>query len=72
MSELTINVPGMTCGHCEASVKEEIGKIAGVRRVDVDLVTKDVVVHGDDLDLDTIAAAVDEAGYEIVGPRSDQ
>lgn len=72
MDQLTVNVPGMTCGHCEAAVKGEVGKVAGVRNVEVDLVTKDVVVHGDDLDLAAIAAAVDEAGYEIVGPRSDQ
>jgi copper chaperone len=72
MSQLTVNVPGMTCGHCEAAVKGEVGKIVGVRLVEVDLATKQVVVYGDDLDLAAIAAAVDEAGYEIVGPRSDQ
>jgi copper chaperone len=72
VNQLTVNVPGMTCGHCEAAVKGEVGKVAGVRNVEVDLVTKDVVVHGDDFDLAAIAAAVDEAGYEIVGPRSDQ
>ncbi len=72
MSQLTVNVPGMTCGHCEAAVKGEVGKVAGVRLVEVDLLTKDVVVYGDDLDLAAIATAVDEAGYEIVGPRSDR
>jgi copper chaperone len=72
VNQLTVNVPGMTCGHCEAAVKGEVGKVAGVRLVDVDLLTKDVVVHGDDLDPAAIAAAVDEAGYEIVGPRPDQ
>jgi copper chaperone len=72
MNQLTVNVPAMTCGHCEAAVKDEVGKVAGVRTVEVDLATKDVVVYGDDLDLAAIAAAVDEAGYEIVEPRSYQ
>ena len=30
--ELILEVPGMTCGHCEAAVKGEVGKLAGVER----------------------------------------
>lgn len=67
MSELTFHVPGMTCGHCESAVKGEVGKIAGVTGVDVDLGTKIVTVHGDTLDRPTIVAAIDEAGFEVVG-----
>jgi copper chaperone len=63
---LQFSVPAMTCGHCEAAVKTEIGKIDGVTGVDVDLVTKIVVVHGGSLDRDLVFAAVDEAGFEAV------
>ena len=28
--ELIVEVPGMTCGHCEAAVKGEVGKVAGM------------------------------------------
>jgi copper chaperone CopZ len=66
MTTFTFSVPGMTCGHCEAAVKGEIGKLAGVSRVEVDLATKHVVVEGDDLDHDALFAAVDEAGFEAV------
>lgn len=66
MSTMTFSVPGMTCGHCEAAVKGEVGKLPGVRQVDVDLTTKLVVVEGDDLDRAAIVAAVDEAGFEAV------
>ena len=44
MSELTFQVPGMTCGHCEAAVKGEVSKVAGVAGVAVDLTTKIVTV----------------------------
>ncbi|MCB1002361.1 MAG: heavy-metal-associated domain-containing protein [Ilumatobacteraceae bacterium] len=67
MSTLTFSVPGMTCGHCEAAVKGEIGKLSGVTRVDVDLQTKAVVVEGESLDQAAVFAAVDEAGFEAVG-----
>ena len=67
MSELTFHVPGMTCGHCEMSVEGEVGKVAGVASVAVDLETKLVTVTGDALDNATIVAAIDEAGFEVVG-----
>jgi copper chaperone CopZ len=65
ISTLTFSVPGMTCGHCEASVKQEVGGVAGVTGVDVNLETKDVVVAGADLDRDAIVAAIDEAGFDV-------
>ena len=66
MDTIAFTVPGMTCGHCEAAVKGEIGKLAGIASVDVNLDTKAVVVTGDALDRDAIFAAVDEAGFEPV------
>ncbi len=33
----TVNVSGMTCGHCVSSVSEELEALAGVEEVDVDL-----------------------------------
>jgi copper chaperone len=62
---LTLSVPGMTCGHCEAAVKQEVGAVDGVTTVEVDLDTKDVVVSGNRLDRDAIVAAIDEAGYDV-------
>ena len=61
---VTLSVPGMSCGHCEAAVRSEVGNVAGVESVAVDLDSKDVVVTGEAFDLDAVIAAVDEAGYE--------
>ncbi len=65
MNTLTLSVPGMTCGHCEAAVKQEGGAVPGVTGVEVDLDTKDVAVSGTDLDRDAIVAAIDEAGFDV-------
>ena len=62
---LTFTVPGMTCGHCEAAVKQEVGSVSGVADVTVDLATKLVTVSGAALDRDAIVAAIDEAGYDV-------
>ncbi|MFN8023948.1 MAG: heavy-metal-associated domain-containing protein [Acidimicrobiales bacterium] len=67
MDTLTFSVPGMTCGHCKAAVEGEVGKVAGVASVSVDLDTKAVIVTGDSIDRDAVFAAVDEAGFEAVG-----
>ncbi|WP_431964873.1 heavy-metal-associated domain-containing protein [Nocardia sp. bgisy134] len=66
MATTTYTVKGMTCGHCAGSVKTEIGKIDGVTSVDVDLATGAVrVASAAPLADADVAAAVDEAGYEV-------
>ena len=57
-------VDGMTCGHCKASVTEEVSSIEGVVSVDVDLTTKRVTVRGEELEDHAIRRAIAEAGYE--------
>jgi copper chaperone CopZ len=66
MSEtLTLSVPGMTCGHCEAAVRQEVGGLPGVTSVEVDLDTKDVVITGSGLDRAAVVEAIDEAGFDV-------
>lgn len=64
--QITLHVPGMTCGHCKAAVETELAKVPGVSTVAVDLDTKLVVVDGADLSQPALVAAVDEAGFEVV------
>ncbi len=66
MSQSTYTVSGMTCGHCAASVTEEITEIDGVSDVAVDLPTGVVTVTSDrPLDEARVRAAVEEAGYRL-------
>lgn len=62
----TFTVVGMTCGHCVSAVTAEIAKIADVDGVDIDLESGSVSVRSSgDIDPRALAAAVDEAGYEL-------
>jgi copper chaperone len=63
--ERAYQVDGMTCGHCRSAVIEEVGALAGVEEVAVDLASGRMVVRGGALDDAAIAAAVDEAGYRV-------
>lgn len=61
-------VEGMSCGHCVGSVTEEVGAVAGVTGVEVDLESKKVAVTGEGpIDDAAVRAAIDEAGYEVAG-----
>jgi copper chaperone CopZ len=64
----TYRVSGMTCGHCEGAVSSEISEITGVSSVQAVAATGLVtVVSQAPLDDEAVRAAVDEAGYELVG-----
>lgn len=60
-------VPDMTCGHCEMSVREALGGLAGVERVEADHVTGRVEVTHEEgrVGGDQFDSAVEEAGYTL-------
>jgi copper chaperone len=69
MAASTYTVTGMTCSHCVASVTEEISVIDGVTDVAVDLPSGAVSVTSEqELDVEQVRAAVEEAGYQLAGP----
>ena len=71
MNTTTYAVKGMTCGHCVQAVSTEVGKVPGVTGVRVDLEAGAVTVTSDGpADEQAVRAAVDEAGYEVVGLRA--
>jgi copper chaperone len=65
LNEITYTVPGMHCPNCEASIRHELGAVAGVETVEVGLDDKLVTVRGEVLDDTDLRAAIDEAGYDI-------
>jgi copper chaperone CopZ len=68
MSETVYSVTGMTCGHCESAVTKEVTAIPGVTSVTAVAQTGLVTVASEQpLDDEAVRAAVDEAGYELVG-----
>ncbi|TQJ53218.1 heavy-metal-associated domain-containing protein [Streptomyces sp. NBC_00080] len=61
-------VSGMSCGHCEGAVSGELSDLAGVTSVKAVASTGEVtVVSAAALDEEAVRAAVDEAGFELVG-----
>lgn len=67
MTKNEFQVTGMTCGHCEMSVREEVSEVPGVEDVQVSAQNGTLVVTGSaPIDETRILAAVAEAGYSAV------
>jgi copper chaperone len=60
-------VKGMTCDNCATSVTQGVVQVPGVAATTVDLQAATLVVGGEGFTDDAVRAAVDEAGYELVG-----
>lgn len=59
-------IQGMTCGHCVASVTDEVGAVPGIKTVDVVLETGELTVTGEGpIDEAAVRTAVEEAGYRL-------
>ena len=67
MNTSEYQVTGMTCGHCEMSIREEVSTVPGVQEIQVNAQTgKLVVTSTDEVDDVAVITAVDEAGYQAV------
>ncbi|MBD2761867.1 heavy-metal-associated domain-containing protein [Kocuria sp. cx-116] len=65
MTTIQFQVSGMTCGHCEMSVREEVQEVPGVTGVEVSHQTGELTVaSAEPVDEAAVVAAVEEAGYQ--------
>ena len=70
MTTTEYQVTGMTCGHCEMSVRDEVSRIGAIEQIDVNAATgKLLITTQAPIDDDAVLAAVDEAGYQAVRVR---
>lgn len=71
----TLDVSGMTCGHCVSAVTNELGTVEGVERVSVELhkegISEVTVLSHETLDESALRAAIAEAGYETTRVEVD-
>ncbi|MGB9928678.1 MAG: heavy-metal-associated domain-containing protein [Methanosarcina sp.] len=68
MTQGSIKVEGMSCGHCQMRVKKAVEAVEGVQKADVNLQTKQVTIDYEEgkANLEKVKAAIKEAGYEPV------
>ena len=67
MENVTLNVSGISCGHCVSSIEGSVGKLAGVNEVKVHLESGkvDVAFDQEKLTLSKIKETIDDQGYDV-------
>lgn len=61
---MTLNVRGMSCGHCVAAITSAVAPLPGVTDVAVDLEQGLVTVEGS-ADEASVVAAIEDTGYDV-------
>lgn len=68
MTEMTLNVPDIHCGHCASSIEGAVAEVNGVERVKVAIDAHTVDVAFDDpADLADVVEAIESQGYGVSG-----
>lgn len=66
MSNVTLNVEGMSCGHCVSAVEKAVSGVGAAAKVDLPAKTVAVEFDENAVSLDKIKAAIEDQGYDIV------
>ena len=66
IKKVKFNVLGMTCSSCSAHVEKAVSKVSGVKSVNVNLLSNNMIVEYDEntTNNESIISAVIEAGYD--------
>lgn len=67
MENVTLNVSGMSCGHCVSAVEGSVGKLDGVNlvKVHLDSGTVDVDFDSEKVNVEKIKETIDDQGYDV-------
>ena len=66
MTEITLSVPDISCGHCKMSIEGAVNQLDGIDSVEVSIEGRTVAVsYGDAVTLDAIIDAIEKQGYDV-------
>lgn len=66
MQTLKLNVDGMSCSHCENSIKNALNSLKGVSNVNIDLNLKTVEIVFENLEVDLIKQTIENLGFDVI------
>lgn len=72
MSQVTLNVPDISCEHCERAIVNALQDRPGVNMVKVSIPNKTVNLDYDEskLNLQEVSSILDEEGYTVAGTQT--
>lgn len=66
-NEVKIKVAGMSCSHCEATVKRNLEAMEGISNVEADNRSQEVRITGTNIDMEQVKNKINSLGYKFVG-----
>ena len=68
MNNTTLNVQGMSCGHCVNAIEVSVGQLTGVNSVKVklDVARVDVSLDESQVSIEQIKETIDDQGYDVI------
>lgn len=67
MTQITLSVPDISCGHCKSSIEGAVAPMDGVAAAEVTIDAHTVAVDYDEtsVSLDAIITAIEDQGYDV-------
>ena len=67
MEKVTLNVQGMSCGHCVKAVEGSVGALKGISSVKVDLkgAKVDIEFNEKEVSVDQMKETIEDQGYDV-------
>ena len=67
MEQVTLNVKGMSCGHCVKSIEGSVGALDGIEQVSVNLQEGlvNISFHQDKVTIEQIKETIDDQGFDV-------
>lgn len=67
MTQVTLSVPDISCGHCKSFIEGAVNPLEGVDAAVVTIDDQSVTIQydGSEATMEAIVAAIDEQGYEV-------
>lgn len=66
MKKVVLNVNGMSCSHCESSIKNSLLSLEGINEVNVNINNKTVEVTYEGISLEIIKDTIEDQGYDTL------
>ena len=66
-NEITVKVAGMSCSHCEATVKRNLEAMEGITNVEANNNSEEVKISGSNIDMEQVKEKINSLGYKFIG-----
>ncbi len=68
MNEITLNISGMSCSHCQNAVKNALMGVSGVEKAEVSLEKNNAEITYDatKVTVEMLKEAIEDEGYDVM------